>query len=80
MSQPIYANAMTGAAINLAADTDISYRALYVGVTGSVKVDTAGGSTLTFANVPVGFFPVSVKKVYSTANGTTAASILGLNW
>lgn len=77
----IEANAKTAVVINLAADTPTGFKALYLGVTGSVKVDTAGGSVgVTFANVPVGFFPVSVTKVYSTANGTTASSLLGLNW
>ena len=49
---------------------------LYVGSTGNLKVDTITGSTVTFKNMPVGFFPVQVKKVYST--GTTAADIIAL--
>ena len=51
-------------------------RALYIGVTGNVKVDMVGGTAVTFANVPVGIFPVSVTRVYST--GTTASSIHAL--
>ena len=51
-------------------------RALYVGVSGDVKVDTVEGDTLTFVGVPIGFFPVSVKRVYAT--GTTATNIIAL--
>jgi hypothetical protein len=51
-------------------------RALYVGVTGDVRVTTVGGDDVTFTNVPVGFFPVSVKRVWST--GTTASGIRGV--
>jgi len=49
---------------------------LYVGATGNLKVDTITGSTVTFKNMPVGFFPVQVKKVYLT--GTTATDIIAL--
>jgi hypothetical protein len=49
---------------------------LYVGGTGDLKVDTISGSTVTFKAVPIGFFPVQVKKIYAT--GTTASSIIAL--
>jgi hypothetical protein len=49
---------------------------LYVGVSGNLKVDTISGSTVTFQNVPVGFFPVQVKKVYAT--NTDAKEIIAL--
>jgi hypothetical protein len=49
-------------------------RRLYVGGTGDVKIDTAGGQTgVTFKNVPVGFLDVHATKVYRT--GTTATTI-----
>ena len=51
-------------------------RALYVGVTGNIAVRMASGNAATFANVPVGVFPVQVDKVLST--GTTASSIVAL--
>lgn len=51
-------------------------RALYVGTTGNIKVTTAGGSTLLFTAVPVGFFPVKVSRVWSTT--TTASNIVAL--
>lgn len=47
---------------------------LYVGGTGNVKVDTAGGNTVTFTAVPVGILPVIVTKVYKT--GTTASDMV----
>ena len=50
--------------------------ALYVGVAGDVKLDTWGGETVTFANVPVGILPVRARRVYAT--GTTASGIIGL--
>jgi len=49
---------------------------LYVGGSGDLKVDTISGSTVTFKAVPIGFFPVQVKKIYET--GTTASSIIAL--
>ena len=49
---------------------------LYIGDSGNLKVDTISGSTVTFNNVPVGFFPVQVKKVYG--NGTDAKKIIAL--
>lgn len=52
-------------------------RALYIGVTGDVKVDTLGGDTgIVFKAVPVGVLYVAVKRVYST--GTTATNIVAL--
>jgi len=51
-------------------------RALYVGTTGDVKVDTIDGSTITFKFVPVGILPVQTKRVYAT--GTTASNIVAL--
>lgn len=51
---------------------------LYIGGAGSgnLKVDTAGGDTLTFAGVAVGFFPVRVTRVYAT--GTDVTSIVAV--
>jgi hypothetical protein len=49
---------------------------LYVGTTGSVKVTTAGGDTVTFVGVPAGKdILLNVTRVWST--GTTASNILG---
>jgi hypothetical protein len=51
-------------------------RALYVGTTGALAVRMADGMTLTFANVPVGVFPIQVDQVLST--GTVASDIVAL--
>lgn len=48
---------------------------LYIGTGGNVKVDTVGGTTLTYKNLLSGaHLPVRVKKVYAT--GTTAADMI----
>jgi hypothetical protein len=50
---------------------------VYVGVSGSVQVTTAQGTTVTFAGVPAGFvIPLQVRRVWST--GTTASSLVAI--
>lgn len=50
---------------------------LYVGVTGDLKVTTAGGDDVVFTGVLAGsFIPVQVLRVFST--GTSAANIVAL--
>lgn len=49
---------------------------LYVGTGGILRVLTAGGDDITFQNVPVGFFPVQVIRVF--ASTTTANNIVAL--
>jgi hypothetical protein len=49
---------------------------LYVGTSGNLKVTTAAGDDVVFTNLPVGFFPVQVLKVWAT--GTAAAGIIAL--
>jgi len=49
---------------------------LYVGTGGILRVLTAGGDDITFQNVPVGFFPVQVVRVF--ASTTTANNIVAL--
>ena len=57
--------------------TAISFRAVWVGGTGAVKVTTKEGHDATFTAVPAGtLLPVGVVKVFST--GTTATLLLGL--
>lgn len=59
------------------ADASVFARSLYVGGAGDVKVDTVGGSTVTFVGVPAGsILPVRASKVYKV--GTSATSILAL--
>ena len=52
-------------------------KALYVGAAGNVRVLTVGaedGDAVTFANHPVGWLPVQVRRVLAT--GTTATQIV----
>jgi hypothetical protein len=52
-------------------------RAIYVGVSGDVKVDMVDGSTVTFTGLTANaFHPISARRVYST--GTTATGIIAL--
>lgn len=61
---------------NLSSVTGQSF-ALYIGTSGDVTVDTAGNnSSVLFSNVPIGFFPVLVTKVWNT--GTTASNIVAI--
>ena len=52
-------------------------KALYVGAAGNASVLTVGGEdteAVTFANHPVGWLPVQVRRVLAT--GTTATQIV----
>jgi hypothetical protein len=52
-------------------------RALWIGVSGDVKVTLRGDTTaVVFKSVPVGWLEVRPKLVWST--GTTATNILGV--
>jgi hypothetical protein len=65
-----------GTSISLASDSTHSPPVgVYVGTSGNVKVDTIEGNTLTVPSVAGGTLPWAVKKVYSTANGTTASNL-----
>lgn len=60
-----------------ASDLTIYAKALYVGAAGNVRVLTVGGEdgdAVTFANYPVGWLPVQVRRVLAT--GTTATQIV----
>jgi len=55
---------------------------LFIGVAGNVAIVAAGdnsnsgaGTAVTFTNVPVGWFPVQVRRVMAT--NTTASGIVG---
>ena len=53
-------------------------RALYIAVSGNIKVDMVGGSVaVPFLNVPVGILPFQVTRVYAT--DTTATGIVGID-
>lgn len=51
-------------------------RALYVGVTGDITLDTPYETAVLFKAVPVGILPVAAVRIRATA--TTATNILGL--
>lgn len=51
-------------------------RSFYIGVSGNLALTMEDGTTTTFANVPVGIFPVSASLVASS--GTTATNIVAL--
>lgn len=51
-------------------------RGLYIGVTGDVSLLGAGGTTVVFTNVPVGFMPCGPVRVNAT--GTDADDIVAL--
>lgn len=54
-----------------------SARALYIGVSGDVRVDFAeGGVNILLKAAPAGILPVQVTRVYAT--GTTATDIVRL--
>lgn len=56
--------------------TQVNFFGFVVGVAGDVAVKTAGGTTLTFKNWPVGqVCPVQCTIILAT--GTTATSIVG---
>ena len=57
--------------------TDIATvsRAIYVGVSGNVKVTLLGGEDITFVSLAAGVFhPIRATRIWST--GTTATSIV----
>lgn len=53
---------------------------LWVGISGDLKVTTEAGNDMVFKGVPVGFFPVTVSKVWNTgtAEAITNGSIIAL--
>lgn len=57
-------------------DLAIVPRALYIGVSGDVKVDMVDGGTVTFVAASVGEHPWQVLRVYDT--GTTATNIIAI--
>ena len=55
----------------------VDVKALYIGTTGDVTIDTPDSTNVIFSNVPAGFIlPVQATKVYLT--GTTVSNIVAL--
>ena len=69
------APAIGGVAITPHDTNEQPCKAIYVGVSGTLVVETWDGTSLTFANVPVGIFPVACRLIKAA---TTAASLVGL--
>ena len=58
-------------------DLDFVARALYIGVSGDVKVTTVAGDDVTFKNAVAGsYLPVCAKRVWDT--GTVATYIIAM--
>lgn len=81
MGKHLSANATVsahGAVAITVSDTTLipTTRAIYVGTSGNIRVQTAEGQDVTFINVPVGVFPLQVEKVFSTS--TTATNLIAL--
>jgi hypothetical protein len=70
--------AMNGYAIVISAtDHVITAKKLYIGVAGTLKVTTKGGSVIAFANVVAGELDLEITKVWKV--GTSATGIVALN-
>jgi hypothetical protein len=48
---------------------------LFVGGSGSLKVTMLGGEILTFANVPVGWHPIRVTRVWTSTTATNIVAV-----
>lgn len=60
-------------------DLTISVKAIYVGVTGDIKVELvndAVGDAVVLKAVPVGLLKIRARRIWAT--GTTATNIIGL--
>ena len=78
VSTPIDAGAARAFDITPHNTEDLAFvtRGIYVGGSGSLKVDMAGGGTVTYLNVAAGVtHPWRVSRVYAT--GTDATGIIG---
>jgi len=68
------------AAVNLASDTAFTppTQRIFVGGTGNVKVDLAGGQTgILYTAVQAGtYLTIRATKIYSTGNGTSASNLV----
>lgn len=71
--------ARNAASITPSDDDDLANvsKSLFVGGAGTLKIDTVGGSTVTFTGVVAGsIIPVRAAKIYAT--GTTATNIVSM--
>jgi len=69
--------ASNAAAVTPSDTNDLAFasKRLWIGGTGAVKVNTVGGSTVTYTGVPAGaYLNVRASRVFAT--GTTATNII----
>jgi len=62
------------------ADPAGPFKALWVGATGDIKINTIAGNDVVFKSVPVGFFKVACLRIWSTGTTVTTpnTNIVGL--
>ena len=78
-TQKVTQQAIRAVAIGVGSDTDlnVSGAVVFIGVGGTVKVDTVSGDTATFKNLADGsILPVQVRRVWAT--GTDATDMIAL--
>ena len=57
------------------ADLPAASTSIYVGVSGNLKVTMLGGEILTFGNVPVGWHPIRVTRVWTSTTATNIVAV-----
>jgi hypothetical protein len=77
---PVFSSATSSGAVTKSDSTVLAFNAIYVGGAGDVAIKhTEGGSAVTYVGVPAGsILPVSGVRVMST--GTTATSMVWMDW
>lgn len=75
-SEDLQSPAYRASAVAPSDTNDLTFvtKRLYIGSAGSLKINTAGGDTVTYANVAVGYLYVRASRVFAT--GTAATGIV----
>jgi hypothetical protein len=56
-------------------DLPAASTAVFVGTTGNLKVTMLGGEILTFNNVPVGWHPIRVTRIWTSTTATNIVAV-----
>jgi len=56
-------------------DLPAASTAIYVGGSGGLKVTMLGGEILTFGNLPVGWHPIRVTRVWTSSAATNVIAV-----
>jgi hypothetical protein len=56
-------------------DLPAATTAIFVGGSGNLKVTMLGGEILTFNNVPVGWHPIRVSRVWTSTTATNVIAV-----